>query len=464
MASDLCITKDALLRKPLVGLTYPSVAQEISPFTMNGSPLTVPPQSLVGLTEFRRLPTATKDTSNMKTYFVEDNYYTINLATENIIGADTNTSLRFQNQNFTLTFMAIHSAIWETTGTQVSLLFTSANGHMFHICIPITYDGNVETANPFLNAWLTQPSSMPTGFTVNQILNFDSGNANANANGKAKASFATLEYCLLYNYGEILKPYTFCIFQTPLKVVQSTLPTWLASDLNLTKPQTLPSPQGAFQTYRRKSYDEIFNFIMRGVINVYIYDNRDPYLIGTEQHFDSKKTQSATNPAYFIVSSKILSGGTYSLFNNSSGSAARGLKNIKCYPIDLVTQVDSEGNIFIDEKTNKPINIKDVVSDDIFNLNDASGSTIVVDASQNEIQISNINKTQSSIRFIVAFSIIFLILISIIIVLVVYIFKGTTFFGSAAVGVNAASPANAAFAANAVAAPIPTPTAPLAPA
>ena len=452
MASDLCITKDALLRPPLVGLTYPSIAQEISPFTMNGSPLTVPPQSLVGLTEFRRLPKATTDTSNMKTYFAEDNYYTINLATENIIGADTNTSLRFQNQNYTLTFMAIHSAIWATTGTQVSLLFTSATGHMFHICIPITYDGNVETANPFLNAWLTQPSSMPTGFTVNQILNFDSGK------GKAKASFATLEYCLLYNYGEILKPYTFCIFQTPLKVVQSTLPTWLASDLNLTNPQTIPSSQGTFQTYRRKSYDEIFNFIMRGVINVYIYDNRDPYLIGTEQHFDSKKTQAATNPAYFIVSSKILSGGTYSLFNNSSGSVARGLKNVKCYPIDLVTQVDSDGNIFIDEKTNKPINIKDVVADDIFNVNDASGSTIVVDASQNQIQISNINKTQSSIRFIVAFSIIFLILISIIIVLVVYIFKGTTFFGSAAVGVNA----------SAVAAPIapsiPTPTAPLAPA
>jgi hypothetical protein len=138
------------------------------------------------------------------------------------------------------------------------------------------------------------------------------------------------------------------------------------------------------------------------------------------------------------------------------------LKNIKCYPIDLVTQVDSDGNIFIDEKTNKPINIKDVVADDIFNVNDASGSTIVVDASQNQIQISNINKTQSSIRFIVAFSIIFLILISIIIVLVVYIFKGTTFFGSAAVGVNASASASAVAAP--IAPSIPTPTAPLAPA
>jgi hypothetical protein len=412
---------------------------------MNGAPLTVPPQPLVGITEFRRLPKATKDTSNMKTYFVEDNYYSINLATENIIGADPNTTLRFQNKNYTLTFMAIHSAIWCSKGTQVSMLFTSKNGHMFHICIPITYDGNVQTANPFLSAWLTQPSSLPTGFTVNQILNFDSASASASAKekAKAKANFATLEYCLLYNYGAILKPYTLCIFQTPLKVIQATLPTWLASDLNLRNPQTIPSPKQAFQVYRRKTFDDIFNFFMRGVINVYIYNNPDPYLIGTEQHFDNKKTQIATNPAYFTVSSKALSGGTYSLFNNSTGSAARGLKNVKCYPIDLVTQVDSDGNIFIDEKTNKPININDVVADDIFNISDASGSSVLHDASENVIKMSNLVQTQSSIRFIIAFSIIFLILISIIIVMVVYIFKGSSFSSGVEASPSAVLPTSA---------------------
>ena len=424
MPTELCITKDALLQSPQAGLTYPSIAQEISPFTMNGAPLTVPPQPIKGITEYKRLEKATKDTSNMTTYFVQDNYYLINIATENILGADTNTSLRFKNENYTLNFAAIHSAIWATSGIQVSLVFVNANGHFYHICIPITFDGTAQTANPFLNAWLTQSKTLPTGFTMNQILNFGTP--------KTPVKFATLEYCLLYNYGKILKPYTFCIFQTPLKVVQSTLPSWLANDLDLRNPQTLPSPQASFQTYRRKSFDEIFNLFMRGVIPVYIYKTADPYLIGTEQHFDSKKTQNSTNPAYFQVTSKLLSGANYSLYNTESGNVARGLKNIKCYPIDLVTQIDSDGNIFIDEKTNKPVNVKDVVVDDIFNPVDSSGSGMIFDISENNIKLANFYKTQTNIRFIIAFSIIFLLIASIVIVLVVYIFRGVS-FGSAPV-------------------------------
>jgi len=272
---------------------------------------------------------------------------------------------------------------------------------------------------------------------MNQILNF--------GGEKTKASFATLEYCLLYNYGEILKPYTFCMFKTPLKVVQSTLPSWLATDLNLTNPQTVPSQQASFNTYRRKSFDDIFNFFMRGVINVYVYSTPDPYLIGTEQHFDTKKTQNATKPAYFQTTSKILSGGTYSTFNSDSGNVARGLKNVKCYPIDLVTQVDSDGNIFIDEKTNKPINIKDVIADDVNDIS-GNGMTLDFDVSGNRLQASTWIQTQSRVRFIIAFSIIFLILVSIIIVLVVYIFRGTSFG-------NSNTPA---FLANAAPPPLPT--------
>ena len=423
--SELCITKDAILQKPQEGLTYPSTAQEISPFTMNGAPLTVPPQSLTGQSEYRRLPTATTDISNLVSYTAVDNYYLINLATENILGADPNTTLRFQNQSFTLKFAAIHSAIWANSGTQVSLVFSSANGHFFHICIPITYDGTVQTANPFLNAWLTKPNSMPSGFTMNQILNFTDS---------AKASFATLEYCLLHNYGAILKPYTFCIFKTPLKVVQSTLPQWISGDLNLTNAQTLPTPQSSFNTYRRKTFDDIFNFIMRRSINVYISaGNADPYLIGIEKHFDNTRTQNATKPAYFQVTTKTLTGDK--LLTNSVNSS-RGLKNIKCYPIDLVTQVDGDGNIFIDEQTNKPININDVVSDS------------AIDISGNDTQVSDQNSTQSWIRFTIAFCIIFLGILAIVIVLVVFIFRGTsyntaTYANVVATNVAAAVPAAA---------------------
>ena len=464
MASELCITKDALLQPPATGIDLTAV-QETPPFTMSGSPLTIPPQSLKGLTEFRRLPKATKDTSNMKTYFSADNYYTVNLATENISGSDPNTTLRFKNQNYTLTFMAIHSSIWGDTRekggdkfAELSLLFTSAKGDIFHICRPIAYINSEEFANPFINAWLTQPSSLPAGFTMNEFFNYNNNIKNP------KLLCFTLEYCLLYNYGKILKPYTLCYFSYAngaIPVNKLTLPKWLAEDPLLTNPQTVPGPNDSFKTYRRKTFDEIFNFFMRGVINVYIYDNPDPYLIGTEKHFDGKKKQSATKPTFFLLSLKVLlkgsgmtfkdssatqagnvtllknSDGKLELVNNNSGNNARGLKNVKCYPIDLVSQVDSDGNIFIDEKTNKPINIKDVVADDIFNVGDASGSSIVFDASQNIVQTANLNNTQSSIRFIIAFSIIFLILISIIIFLVVYIFGGNP-FASAATAASAA--------------------------
>ena len=407
--SELCITKDALLRSPDGGLTYPLTAQPVSPFVMSGAPLSIPPQSVSGLSEYRRKSTATTDTSNLVAYFAQDNYYLINLASENIYGADPNTTLRFQNQSFTLSFMAIHAAIWDTSGIQISLVFTSAGGDIFHICIPITYDGNKETANPLINSLFTGVN-LPAGSTMNQILNF--------GEPKSTASFATLEFCLYYNRQTILKPYTFCIFKTSLKADGSNLPGWLNSDRNLINPQTLPTAQTPFNTYRRKTFDEIFNYFMKGVIPVYVYDNKDPYLIGTEPHFDNNNTQNATIPSYFEISVKALSGTKLSSFDRGNQQGlVRQLNNVKCYPIDLASQIDEYGNIYVDENTNTPINVSEVIADQ-------KGGEYAIDLSGTNVKLDN---SQSWIRFIIAFSIIFLILISIIVVGVVFIFRGTSF-------------------------------------
>jgi hypothetical protein len=68
--------------------------------------------------------TSSIDTSNLVAYFAADNYYKVNLSTENIAGADPNTSLRFNNTNYTLKFSALHSALWPSVGSlQFSLLF-----------------------------------------------------------------------------------------------------------------------------------------------------------------------------------------------------------------------------------------------------------------------------------------------------------------------------------------------------
>ena len=41
----------------------------------------------------------------------------------------------------------------------------------------------------------------------------------------------------------------------------------------------------------------------------------------------------------------------------------RGLQNVKCYPIDLATQIDDNGNIYIDRTTNKPTDTNDVLKE-----------------------------------------------------------------------------------------------------
>jgi hypothetical protein len=41
-------------------------------------------------------------------------------------------------------------------------------------------------------------------------------------------------------------------------------------------------------------------------------------------------------------------------------SPGRLLNSVKCYPIDLVTQVDNNGDIYIDETTSKPIDVRPI--------------------------------------------------------------------------------------------------------
>jgi hypothetical protein len=92
-------------------------------------------------------------------------------------------------------------------------------------------------------------------------------------------------------------------------------------------------------------------------------DIRDPYLISEEEHFgsDDTVTQNATIPAFFTVETKALTGGMYT--SDQLKPNVRGLQNVKCYPIDLATQIDDNGNIYIDRTTNKPTDTNDVLKE-----------------------------------------------------------------------------------------------------
>ena len=412
-----CLSKDELLLPPQGSLEFPSYGQQSPPFTLSGAPIGIP-QPVVGAVEKRRKPQAIKETSNLQSYFAADNYYEINLATQNILEPSVANTLRFRNSTYQLFFAAVHAGVWGY-GLQVSLVFQDPSQNFFHICIPIQTSGTPDTENTFLASWLGRVPA-PQGLTMNELLNF--------RGSEKDVRFATLEYCLKYNVNKktdgsetsTIRPYTLCIFNTPLQIRANNVPAWLSRDPGLTVTEKVPDP-GSQETYRRKSFDDIFNYMMRGRINQFIYSNPDPYLIGTERHFATTgnvTTQNIIMPAYFKVNSNSLSRIAYSAQQLKEG--VRGLRNVKCYPIDLASQVDDGGNIYIDDTKNTPINVNEVLS-----TPSVGATTDVTKATQDALN-AQVAAAQniSTIKFwLIIFGSV-LIIGAIIIVIVVYFFQG----------------------------------------
>ena len=336
-----------ILYKPRTVRDASTVPQTSPPFTLSGSPLPAQIKGVVGLVEKVRKAGATKDTSVWNTYFKQDNYDNKNLSTENIIDNYTNTTLRFKEETYTLLFIAVHNKIWATSrASQLTLLFRAAETkNFFHICIPIVQTDDNTNESPFLRSWFVGSPINPSGLTVNDILNF---------RGYEKAvDFSLMEFCLRYNRNEKAEymtqknVYNFCLFETPLNISKDSYSRcrWLSiSD--------------------KETFDSIFNLYLRSEIYLFVTDDiRDPYLISKEEHFgsDNRVTQNATIPAFFTVETKYLTGGMYT--SDQLKPNVRGLQNVKCYPIDLATQIDDNGNIYIDRTTNKPTDTNDVLKE-----------------------------------------------------------------------------------------------------
>jgi hypothetical protein len=398
-----CEIKSVYLEKPESGFDNYLGAETESPFTLKGAPLTLRPESITNISEFVRKPTATKDISNPQVYFGEENYYQIDLSTENILASDSNTSLRFNGQNFTHQFTALHKNIWTDKAAQVSVLLKSQTGQIFHLCIPVSYSDSSENENLYLKYWLyNNPSGlMRNGLTVNELLNFR----------KEKVNFAILQYCLQFNKGESYQPYILCLFKDALQMNKNELPSWLKKDLYLSQKYVIPK-EGEKEKFRRTTFDQIFNLMMRGTVNTYVMNMKDPFLVSSDIYFNSKQTQNDIKPSYFTVANKSISGTTVKEgFEVIESFATRQLNNVKCYPINLTTQVDSNGVIKVDEN-NEPINVNAVNGND--------------DASINTPAINFLNKQKSfeqSAAFIAAIVIFSIIAILIIIILILSFLK-----------------------------------------
>jgi hypothetical protein len=93
----------------------------------------------------------------------------------------------------------------------------------------------------------------------------------------------------------------------------------------------------------------------------------------------------------------------------TEGFNTRKLNNIKCYPIDLASQVDDQGNIVIDEITNKPIDPKEATESADMDMN--------VDL---EADVSGVNNT----TYWIFFGIFIVLLIGFAVTIMVFTFRG----------------------------------------
>jgi len=374
-----CVSEDTLLLPPVKvkGSPLPTC-----PFILNGGPMSNRPTSLLSSGEYKR-----KETKNLSAdqYYNDENYDTIALNTENIIDTESlgNTTLRYEGHAYSLSYIAIHKPIWKSKqNLQLSMVFTSPEFAILHICIPIELANSDIGANAFLAHWLYD-EHMPPGLTVNELLNFSTANVN----------FMGLQYCLRYNNKANVSPYTFFNFDTPLYINSSRCPSWI----NL-------------ESVTRKTSDQIFNLMMHRQVTYYERDITDPRLISKESHFSDERTQNSVKPIMYSVKREVM----YKKKVITEGFSQKTLNNVKCFPINLNTQIDDQGHVVIDQATNKPVDLASIDSSAYARLD----PTLALNAA-NAAKESN-----NTMRSWTVFIVIAVIASLFIIVAAVYFFRG----------------------------------------
>jgi hypothetical protein len=434
------------INKPSSWTDTPTSAQiQAKPvFILNGAPISNKPQSLRNLGErVLKSNSANKPPSERRS----DDYWWANLASENIIGSDTKTTLRYENQTYTQKFIAIHTGIWGEPGLYVTLFLMAANNDMFHICIPVSLTTTPQDENVFLKSWLNNSNTdpFPSGFTTNDLLNF-----RGVASPSPMVDFTIINDCLSYNNKSNLIHYTLCKFKTRLNLNNGPNQNLVGAWINPSRMSVaeLPVESTPAVPYRRKTFNQIFNFMLNGIIvnalDRNMVDNTSKYIT------ESPTPTSGVTPIFYSVSLADMKSGASSSASGASGSITR-LQNVKCYPIDLVQQVDDQGNIFIDQATNKPIDITTVnasqfgLADPSLGAAGAAGEAAALAARQN----------QNWQRFMIVFCVIFgLIAVGICVLLYYNLFKGRTYLenptgAASGAGAGAASGAGAGVASGA---------------
>jgi hypothetical protein len=227
----------------------------------------------------------------------------------------------------------------------ISIVFMN-NKDIYHIEIPVVISSTIQAAdvNPFLQAWL-DPNYVANGsFSINQLFTFKQTNTvevDRYVFAMTYNQKSTKVLSQITNINTFTGNYTLCLFKTPHYILR--FPILTSNDL--------------------VSFNDIFNFVMFDIFK--ISNPRYPLERGTDIYIVANTPTRYPDATFYRIPSANITKlqMTSSTSEGFSDSPARLLNSVKCYPIDLVTQVDNNGDIYIDETTAKPVNVKDITQD-----------------------------------------------------------------------------------------------------
>lgn len=418
-----------MLRPPIDLFNRKEGISSVSPFTLQGGPF-FSTQAATNLTEQK----LNKPASELNGREIRDtDYISVDMLTEHIRIGNSETTLRLNGEQYTLDFLALHRAIWLTPNDprpafsvpqQVSLLFTNAEGSFAQICIPVEIGGTAEEENRALRYWLNQDLGAPPGdITVNELLKVNAD----------PVPFSMMQYCWQFNTGQPdreLRPYTLILLNASLKLQTASAPPWLlAPEVNrhfrfgmilhaMKQPlfhsvitHTNTQEMSVTERTREISREQMFSSDVQTTVAASLYSVKKKELVGRhskDHDKGSNRVEGFVNPA-----------------------SVRGLQNVKCYPIDLATQVDDQGNIFVDQTTNRALSLDDV--------KEAGGKPVLsYEVSSEETkQAASLFSNIRILIFVILFSFLGLVFV---IVVMLYILRGTTARASSVAGTPSVAP------------------------
>jgi len=302
----------------------------IRPFLIQGSPTGISPANP---TRLNTVYTTKTETPSYSTNPAE--YTSVIKNTRNIIrndyciGTELVDLVDTQTPRYDFAFAGIHTNDLGLTAAHpvvavLSLVFSKAK-HVYHIQIPLCVG---KEANPFLRCWMDATETEPS-YSINQLFTFTT----------PKVEFDRYTFQMKYNrtsttiaarntgIASFIGKYTLCVVKTPQYVLGGQmLDDFVKNDF--------------------ASGNDLFNFAMYDLLG--IANPLFPLQLSSDLYMQGNIASTYPKPTFYQIT-------TTDITQQKEGFGNRLLNDVKCYPIDLASQVDSAGAITIDEDSLKPI-------------------------------------------------------------------------------------------------------------